>query len=148
LYETGEDGSKGVILENPTAFNVNEMVPALDLFDSNLMFVGGEDGGKSVVMIHACGDLEGARPIGSGLFVGGVEAAKAAVLEKRVPAESFKFFFNHVKWCDADLKGMLTADGGWQAVALSAKETPPLVLHNGESGLWERLRFRLKQQAS
>ena len=52
VYEADETGYRGVILEMPTAFTVDEMVPGLDDFDGNYLFTGGEDGGRSVIMVH------------------------------------------------------------------------------------------------
>jgi len=138
MYDEQAGTSRGVILERPTAFTMDEMVPGFDEFDSNLMFTGGEDGGKSVVMIHAEGDLEGARPIGSGLFVGGVAAAREAIARGANQATDFKFFFNHVAWTDRDIEGMLDG-GGWRAVRVPEESLADIALQNAETGLWNAL---------
>lgn len=152
-YQETADGrvdAKGVILERPTAYSVNEMVPGFDEFSENVMFMGGEDGGNSVVMIHNHGELEGSRDIGSGLFIGGVDSARAA-LEKAAVGESrckpldFKFFFDHVRLSGKDLEGML-GEGGWNAISLPGKNTAAASLHNEESGLWRRIRRKLAIQ--
>lgn len=167
LYEADENGYRGVILERPTAFTVDEMVPGLDSFEENYLFTGGEDGGRTVIMVHPHGEplrddstkkknndlapdqsvkfktvIGDAKPIGSGLFVGGVEEAKKAVGKGLLPAEDFKFFFNHVRLSQPELNAMLD-DGGWRAIRLHDGEAPKCVLTNGNSDLWRILRRRL-----
>ena len=161
LYESDETGYRGVILERPTAFTVDEMVPGMDDFNVNYLFTGGEDGGRTVIMVHPHGEdvdgevaeaedeqvkygttIENSRALGSGLFVGGVEEAKAAVTQGLLPAEDFKFFFNHVRLSPLEVGAMIEG-GGWRAVRLPNTETPKLVLRNGDFGLWRTLRKRL-----
>lgn len=140
IYEVSTNGdSRGVILERPTAFTVDEMVPGFDMFSSNRMFTGGEDGGQSVIMLHNHSTLNGARSVGSGIFCGGVVAAKDAVAAGRLPHGDFKFFFNHVKLTNNEIRGMVDK-GGWKVLCLSDQATPREVLHNYESGLWDTLR--------
>lgn len=141
IYDMSDDGAtRGVILERPTAFTVGEMVPGFECFTENKMFTGGDDGGKSVIMIHKHA-LEGARAIGSGLFVGGVARARFEVSSGALAPTDFKFFFNHVALTSGDLRGMLE-HGGWLAVSLSDVEAPVLTLQNDDTGLWSSLRYR------
>jgi hypothetical protein len=166
VYEADETGYRGVILEMPTAFTVDEMVPGLDDFDGNYLFTGGEDGGRSVIMVHPHGEelaadgqkkkssdaadaavkfnttIANCMPIGGGLFVGGVEEAKAAVAKGLLPAGDFKFFFNHVRWSTQEVPPMLE-EGGWRAVKLPDSETPKFVLRNGDHDLWRAMQREL-----
>ena len=145
LYEQTEDESVGVLLERGTAFNVNEMIPGLDEFSENYLFTGGDDGGKAVLMVHAQVDLPGARPVGgSGLMVGGVQAARAAVASGALPPTAFKFFFGRVALNAADLAGMLRG-GGWRCVSfVDPAALPAAVLKNEVAApLWQSLRRRL-----
>ncbi len=143
LYEADGGSYRAVILERPTAFTVDEMIPGFDDFSTNRMFTGGEDGGKSVIMISRH-ELRGGRPLQAGLFVGGVAHAKEEVAAGRLCATDFKFFFNHVQLTALDLGGMV-GRGGWRPLGFSATETPKLVLRNDDTGLWDELRFRVLQ---
>jgi hypothetical protein len=119
------------------------MIPGFDIFSTNLMYTGGEDGGKSVIMIHSSGDLGGAREIGSGLFIGGVASAQTDCAEGIRRPRDFKFFFNHVRLTEIDLNGMLSG-GGWFAVRLTSNDAIRAALRHGESGLWDELRYLVR----
>jgi hypothetical protein len=122
------------------------MVPTFDEFKENVMFMGGEDGGNSAVMVHARQDAEGSRALGSsGLRVGGISTAKALIASGCAPALDFKIFFGHVRWAPSDLKGILS-DGGWRTVVLPAAQLAEATLANGDTGLWEALRTRIDRK--
>ncbi len=146
VYDVSAGGNAlGVILERPTAFSVAEMVPGFDEFDRNVMHTGGEDGGKSVIMLHRHA-LKGARLVGAGIFVGGVVAAREEIKAGGLTPRDFKFFFNHVSFTRLDLKGMLEV-GGWHAARLSDAESVAAVLHSGDSGLWEMMKRIISKSA-
>ena len=42
LYEHSVRGSKGVILERPTAFTMGEISPGIGVFEANTLYMGGE----------------------------------------------------------------------------------------------------------
>ena len=136
---------KGLLLERPTAFTVDEMVPGFDEFSSNTLFRGGEDGGNKVVVLHTHGELDGAREVGLGVFEGGISAARKAVASGAASPGDFKFFFGQFKVTPQDLDGML-GGGGWRAVSLGAA-TSEAVLRNHETGpgLWTTLQRRLER---
>ena len=75
-----------MIVDKATAFNVNEMVPGFDDFSECVLYMGGDDGKQSVVMVHPHAELEGSRPLGMGLHIGGIAAAKQAVAEGALEA--------------------------------------------------------------
>jgi Uncharacterized ACR, COG1678 len=54
IYEYNERGTKGVILERPTAFNMGEMSPGMlgDVFEGNTLYTGGDQGGDTVLMSY------------------------------------------------------------------------------------------------
>ena len=85
VVEHTERGSLGVSLDSPTLLTIGEAAKGL-LEDSELaenrLFMGGEYGGDSATMIHACEDVAGARRLGgSDLFLGGLaDAAKRCLL--------------------------------------------------------------------
>lgn len=147
VYEVnGEGNCKGVILERPTAFSVDEMVPGFEDFSENTLHTGGEDGGQSVIVLHRH-DVAGSRPVGSGIFVGGIAASREGVKAGRFQALDFKFFFNHVSLPKFILNGMLDG-GGWKAARLSDSDAVDAVLQNGDVGLWEASRRILDRKPS
>ena len=119
VVEHTERGSLGVSLDSPTLLTIGEAAKGL-LEDSELaenrLFMGGEYGGDSATMIHACEDVAGARRLGgSDLFLGGLADAAKRVNAGINRPEDFKFFFNFCKWAPGELDDAI-ADGRWRAL--------------------------------
>ncbi|KAJ1483379.1 hypothetical protein T484DRAFT_1800478 [Baffinella frigidus] len=117
LLDHTPQGSRGVVLEMATAFQIGEMSTLLEntpLAD-NTLFRGGGGGSDDVVVVHPYGGLPGARALGPhGLFTGGVQAANEAVGQGAAPACDFKFFFNHCEWLPGSLAKEVE-QGVWKA---------------------------------
>jgi len=70
------------------------------------VYVGGPDGqSKEAVMIHGIADLEGAEEIapGTGIYIGGIDAAVDGVLKGTFKPLDFRFFVGHHNYKDGDL---------------------------------------------
>lgn len=99
----------------------------------------------TVVMLHPFEQLEGAKLVGHGLYLGGIAAAKQAVADGSIPAESFKFFFNHLRMTSVDLQNML-GGGGWMALMLPGDEHAAVSLKNSDDEVWRSLSSRVRLQ--
>jgi len=79
-----ETGSRGVVLERPTAFTLSELAPPFSssVFSNHTVFLGGEQGGDMAVLLHPYGQIPGARSVGGGLFYGGLKGAEAMLKEQ------------------------------------------------------------------
>ena len=80
-----ELGTKGVLLNHETPFNVGDMTSGLgDLLGENPMFLGGDTGSDTMIMLHGMPLLEGSRRLRPDspddvICVGGVKAATEMV---------------------------------------------------------------------
>jgi putative AlgH/UPF0301 family transcriptional regulator len=118
VFEYNTEATKAVVIDKPSAFTIGEMT-SMDMgaLAGNRLYRGGEDGGSAVIMIHKR-NLPGAQRIGdSNLFVGGLQAAKAAVTAGQAGAGEFKFFFNFMRWSPGGLEEQVNR-GKWHTVLL------------------------------
>eukprot|EP01035_Chromulina_nebulosa_P016201 gene16201-21469_t len=89
-----ERGSQGVILNKPTAFTLGESSPNIGVFESNTLFMGGQDGSDMAIMLHRY-DFSGlAKYVGGGVYIGGIGPARAMVETFQASPKDFKFIFN------------------------------------------------------
>jgi len=93
-------------------------------------------------MMHEHEGIQGSRPIGNGLFVGGVSHAQELVGSGALPASDFKFFFNHCVWTRRQLQDMVDI-GGWTA-AWTPKE---LIMRQENKMAWRFIRSSLVSQS-
>mmetsp|Transcript_3562 Transcript_3562/g.8983 ORF Transcript_3562/g.8983 Transcript_3562/m.8983 type:complete len:414 (-) Transcript_3562:110-1351(-) len=115
VLECGPSGSKGLILEMATAFQLGEMSPssAGTVFKGNSLFRGGGGSSDATTMLHACSEVEGSTPIGHGLYTGGVQSAIKLVEEGKLSQDQFKFFYNYCEWGPGALEGEVM-QGTWR----------------------------------
>mmetsp|Transcript_12597 Transcript_12597/g.25676 ORF Transcript_12597/g.25676 Transcript_12597/m.25676 type:complete len:263 (-) Transcript_12597:240-1028(-) len=146
IYSMGLDDDdeyvvRGVILDNPTPFNIGEMMEvktAGGIFE-NLIYRGGESGGQEAVFcLHSVEDM-GLEEIGTSRVYQGGDLER---LDGKNDPSRVKFFFNYMEFLEQELEDMLEIihdDGdGWTSV-----EVPPeIVLDNDcdKSEAWSRLR--------
>eukprot|EP01041_Mallomonas_annulata_P006298 gene6298-12743_t len=132
IYEHNERGSAGVILEKPSAFTMGESSPNIGVFEGNTLYMGGEDGSDTAIMLHKF-DLDGnSKYIGNGIYLGGIRQAREMVTAGKAVPKDFKFFFNHVEWAPGILDEELE-QGRWNVV----KVPPDLILKQStSSSLW------------
>jgi putative AlgH/UPF0301 family transcriptional regulator len=144
LFDHGSDrGSRGVILEKPTAFTMGETTGNAGPFEANSVFLGGGDGSDTAIMLHRY-DLEGfAKYIGSGIYVGGLKQAREMVESYKAKPKDFKFVFNTLEWAPGHLEKEV-ADGRWDLVHVP----PHMITEQGpELGkLWSKARNSLISQ--
>uniref|UniRef100_A0A7R9UID7 Uncharacterized protein n=2 Tax=Pinguiococcus pyrenoidosus TaxID=172671 RepID=A0A7R9UID7_9STRA len=135
-----EPMAKGVIVDQVTAFELGEMAPALEgtPLGGNKLYTGGEAGNNAVIMMHEHEGIQGSRPIGNGLFVGGVSHAQELVGSGALPASDFKFFFNHCVWTRLGLRSARWCREG-PGLTMRELEQAPAAGHGGHRRLDRRL---------
>lgn len=134
-------GSKGAVLDKITAFSAGEAMPSIPSFKENNLYLGGNDGKELAIMLHRQ-PFKMAKPLGFGLYVGGVGEAREAVDTMRLAPSDFKFIFNHVEWGPGLLEKEI-ADGRWDVCMMP----PEFVLEQKKSNwLWARARNALRME--
>jgi putative AlgH/UPF0301 family transcriptional regulator len=117
---------------------MGETSHALGVFQGNTLFMGGEHGDDMALMFHKY-PLEGAKYVGSGIYVGGLKKAKEHVESRQAHPRDFKFTFNYVSWLPGLLKKEIEAKR-WDVVRIP----PSMVLEQRpESSLWSKCRAKL-----
>jgi len=116
-----ETGSRGVVLERPTAFMLSELAPpfASSVFGNHTVFLGGEQGGDLAVLLHPYEQIPGVRPVGGGLFYGGLKGAEVMLKEQEGKREwswsprslSVSYLFSFPPSCPPSLSSLLHSDG-------------------------------------
>ena len=143
ILEHDEDdakGTKGVLLNHETPWTVDEMTPgALGPFAANPLFLGGDAGKDTMLMVHGEFELPGAKEVGRGVYIGGVANAMRAVEEGALPPDRFKFFFKTVEWLPGQLSEQVEA-GLFKVIDLSPFW---LLGQNGERAMWKEVRDAL-----
>lgn len=136
-----ERGAQGVLLDRPTAFSMGETAPGIGAFEANTLYMGGDEGPDMAVMFHSY-ELEGAaKPIGNGLYLGGLGAARRMVEGRLAVPRDFKFIFNNIEWGPGVLEQEI-AQGKWDVVRVP----PALVLNqspNMGTSLWAKIRRKI-----
>jgi putative AlgH/UPF0301 family transcriptional regulator len=137
IYQHSEkDGSMGVILERPTAFTMGESSPGIGVFEGNTLYMGGDNGSDTAIMLGKF-DLQGTcKYIGSGIFLGGMRTAADKVRAGEAVPKDFKFFFNHAEWAPGVLEKEI-ASGRWDVVKMPPEE---VLRQDTEGSLWYRAR--------
>jgi Uncharacterized ACR, COG1678 len=130
--EGGEYVIRGLILDQPTAFSLSEMMPGIDpssIGMANLpIFRGGDTGQDGLILLQGRHDESGdavggaieaatttATRISKGLYHGGwnealAMASKAGALDNG--SRKFKVFFNYCEFTEAQLEAMLASSTG------------------------------------
>ena len=81
------------------------MNPHLLEFGGNAVFLGGERGADTMLMLHSHPEVRGARPVGNGgLMRGGLDDAADRVAGGALPADDFKFFYKVSEWLPGKLE--------------------------------------------
>ena len=151
IYTMGEaeDGSdyliRGLILDHPTAFSVEESMPnAPQALSENRIFRGGDRGGEGIILLHAHADWNVEEIGSSGVYQGGWDAALKA---NEVDENSCKVFFNYCEFTEAELDGMLGMEREDGDAWMSLEVDPTFVLDEsyGRGDAWKRLRNAVLQ---
>jgi hypothetical protein len=149
----GDDGVyviRGVILDHPTPFTLNEMMPGGKIADNplkdNLMFRGGDKGGDGVILLHNRENL-GQSAIGlSGVYQGGWDAALEACAKGDADVGDFKTFFNYCEFTEPELEDLLKSNEDGDCWASVEVDSGIVLSEDWDRGdCWKRLRNEVAQ---
>ena len=134
-----KDGAKGVILERPTAFSMGESSPGIGVFEGNTLYMGGDDGSDTALMLGRIDFGGTCKNVGSGIFLGGMKSASELVKSGGAVPKDFKFFFNNAEWGPNVLEKELES-GKWDVVKLPPED---ILRQDTEMNVWSRARNTL-----
>ncbi len=144
LEHSDDAGTRGVILNNPSPWTVSDMGASLESLGENTVYLGGDAGSDTMVMVHGLHLVKGSAPIGeeavgaalggAGLYLGGVKDAVELVEAGQLSPDKFKFFYKSVEWLPKQLERQ-RAEGMFRHVSLS----PSLLLGDASRSMWERV---------
>lgn len=122
LLEHGDRGSYGVILNRPSSVYMRDLDLGRPLpeFDDCRLYLGGDVGDKEVLLVHPHGELKGATEVVKGLYLGGVEAARAAIATGRAQPADFRWSKGYAGWAAGQLQSECKR-GVWFTAAASPK---------------------------
>jgi putative transcriptional regulator len=118
IIEHTTNGSQGVILNRPNAFPLGDAAPGMGIFASNKLYMGGNDGADTAIMIHKFDFNGAAKHLGNGVYVGGLRQARELIEAFKATPEDFRFIFNNVAWAAGALEEEV-AQGRWEVCKVS-----------------------------
>ncbi|XRB06594.1 transcriptional regulator [Pycnococcus provasolii] len=117
LLDHRPEGSVGVILNRPTQWELNEVSSAIDeCFGEQRLYFGGDVGAGTVLVIHGDGDVDGAREVTTGVYLGGYDSVVERVSDGSSKPQDYKFFSKCCGWGAGQLDREVEA-GVWHPVS-------------------------------
>lgn len=107
LIEHNDEGSMGIVVNKDFRYHVllNDLVPNLESAPYIPVYKGGPVSRDTIFFIHTLKDLEGALPLGNGLFLNGDFATvQRYILEKKPIDGTFRFFAGYAGWAHGQLE--------------------------------------------
>ena len=101
-----EEGSMGVIINKPTRFTLNEVLPDLEIASSVQLFLGGPVGTNQLFFIHSLGDkaIQGSVQVAPGVYFGGdFEMIKMILGSSHDINGKIKFMVGYCGWTAGQL---------------------------------------------
>ena len=142
ILKHDDTGTKGVLLNHGTPWTVEDLSPGatLEPFTATKVFLGGDVGRDTMVMVHGEEMLPGAEEVGKGAYQGGVASAVKAVAAGALPADRFKFFYKSVEWLPSALRLQIDS-GTFRVVSLSPAW---LFGQSGQRSMWQDVKAKLE----
>src|SRR5690606_3260475 len=136
LCEHDENGTVGLVLNQPSNLQVKDVVPVMSDVDLPL-YVGGPVGMDSIQFVHKCNDrLNSGVDLGEGIFWGGnFEALKILLENKEINNDEIKFFIGYSGWTMGQLAHELK-ENTWM---ISNDFNPDLIFVSDEENLWKEV---------
>ena len=139
------DGSMGVIVNKPTRFTLNEMVPDVACNEQVPLYLGGPVGTNMLFFIHTLGKdvIPGSEQLAHGLFFGGdFEVVKMFLADGKNVNEKVKFMVGYSGWTVGQLDNEVKRHD-W---AVLKEDVAHLVMSNDNDTMWSNAVARFGEQ--
>lgn len=113
LTEHDKDGSFGLVLNRPSIFSVNEMLPDFPKFSAH-MYLGGPVGLDRLNFLHSYGDIiPKSHHVKDNIYWNGdYDALKLAITERKILPHNIKFFVGYAGWGPEQIEEEMV-DNSW-----------------------------------
>lgn len=99
LIDHGNEGSMGIILNKRLSIRVNDVVKEFKYLEDIPLYKGGPVGTDTLFYLHTLSNIEGALPLGNGLYLNGdFDAVKKYILQGNPVAGHIRFFLGYSGW--------------------------------------------------
>lgn len=145
LIDHDKEGSMGVIVNKPTRFTLNEMMPELACNESVPLYLGGPVGTNMMFFIHSLGKdaIPGSEQLAPGLFYGGdFEIMKLFLADGENINEKVKFMVGYSGWAARQL----TSEVNRHDWAVLKGDVAELVMSSDNDAMWNNAVARFGDQ--
>lgn len=132
------EGHLGLVMNKPTEFDLNDLIPELGLKRRIPVYCGGPVDHARVFMLHTLGDyFEGSVEILPGLYVGGsIDQIYEYLAEGGELEGKIRFFLGYSGWTAGQLQNEILKNV-WAATKEEGQQTARLLENKGEA-YWRR----------
>lgn len=106
MIEHNDEGSMGIVMNKDFSYHItlNDLIPALEFAQRIPVYKGGPVDRETVFYLHTLGELDGALPLGNGLYLNGnFEAVQQYILDGKPVEGVFRFFAGYAGWENGQL---------------------------------------------
>ena len=124
LIEHNDEGSMGIIMNKDFRYHIllNDLIPELEFAQRIPVYKGGPVSRETLFFLHTLKDLEGALPLGNGLYLNGdFNAVQQYILDGKPVEEVIRFFAGYAGWDHGQLDKEIK-ENSW-LIGKAGKET-------------------------
>lgn len=106
LIEHNEEGSMGIVMNKDFRNHIllNDLLPALEFAQRVPVYKGGPMSRETIFFLHTLKDLDGALPLGNGLYLNGdFDEVQKYILDGKPIDGVFRFFSGYAGWENGQL---------------------------------------------
>lgn len=130
-------GAMGVVLNNSSNYNLQELVEGITIKRHIPVYCGGPLAGDRLFFIHTLGDIiPGTQPLGCGLWLGGDFDPMLSIINDNYEIDgNIRFFLGYSGWSEGQLEDELSRNV-WAVLPMSAM--PGGLLKGDGDAYWHR----------
>ncbi len=135
LTEHNDEGTLGLVLNNPIEFNTSEILkdfPDIDAF----VGIGGPVRTDTVHYLHCMGDMipESVHVLGSVFFGGDFDMVRTLIKTNELTGKNIRFFVGFSSWYPGQLEREI-AENSWLVTTLDSES----IMNRNDNELWKKV---------
>ena len=133
LVDHTNEGSMGLIMNKRLPLCLNDVIKEFNYINDIPLYKGGPIGTDTLFYVHTLSDINGALPVGGGLYLNGdFNAIKKYILQGNDISGKIRFFLGYSGWEYEQLIQEIK-DNTW----IIAKEAPSYLLNEEIKDMWK-----------